>query len=127
MHTMRKPIAAIVVMVSTLFLAACQSSHESTTQAADTENPQGDTPKTEKQEVRMRSVAIPAGTSIDVRLVDGLSSASSRSGDSFLATLDEPILVNGWVAVPKGSKVTGRVVAAQASGHLQTPAELSIT
>jgi hypothetical protein len=56
-----------------------------------------------------------------------LSSSGNHSGDSFQASIVEPVLVNGWVAVPNGSQVTGRVVAAQASGHLQTPAELGVT
>ena len=61
------------------------------------------------------TTTIPAGTEVQVRLVDSLSSARNRSGDTFMATLDAPILVGGWVAIPKGPNVMGRVIAAQPS------------
>jgi len=60
-------------------------------------------------------------------LADTLSSNGSRSGDSFAATLDEPIVLDNLVAVPAGAKLTGRVTDARASGHLETPAELALT
>ncbi len=72
-------------------------------------------------------VTIPAGTEIVVRLADSLSSSRSRRGDTFLATLDEPLIVDNYMVAPKDSKLTGRVVAARESGHLKTPADLAIT
>jgi len=66
-------------------------------------------------------------TPIEVRLVDPVGSARNRSGDTFQATLEEPLERDGAVVVPRGANVTGRVVAARPSGHLETPAELSVT
>jgi len=57
--------------------------------------------------------------------LDVLSSATSRAGDKFLAALDQPILVHGWVAVPRGTNVTGQVVEAQAAGREREP-ELAV-
>ncbi len=73
------------------------------------------------------AVTIPAGTEIVVRLADSLSSARNRRGDTFLATLAEPLIVDNYVVAPKDSKLRGRVVAARESGHLKTPADLAIT
>ena len=75
----------------------------------------------------MQTVTIPAGTWIEVRLLDSLSSARNHRGDTFAATVAQPVLVNGWEVIPRGSDVTGRVLTARPSGHLETPAELSIT
>jgi hypothetical protein len=63
--------------------------------------------------------AIPAGTSVAVRLRKSLSSATCRPGDSFEAVLDEPIIVRGKIIAPSGSNVTGKVLDARAAGELQ--------
>jgi hypothetical protein len=72
-------------------------------------------------------VTIRAGTLIDVRLTDPIGSAQDRSGETFQATLAEPLMANGMVAVPRGAVVTGKVLVARPSGHLRTPAELAVT
>ncbi len=66
------------------------------------------------------------GTPITIRLQSALSSASSNSGDSFSGTLDDPIIIDGQTAIPRGAAVTGRVLAAKASGHLHDPGYLRI-
>src|SRR5437764_955467 len=69
---------------------------------------------------------IPSGTDVHVRMIDSLTSAEARVGDIFHGTLEEPIVVNGKQAFPKGSDVTGTVVAAHESGRLSDPGELSL-
>ena len=71
--------------------------------------------------------SIPAGTPITVRLQSSVSSASSQSGDSFESALDEPVVINGQTVAPRGATVTGKVVEAKASGHLQDPGYLRLT
>jgi hypothetical protein len=71
--------------------------------------------------------AIPAGTPITVRLQSSVSSAESHSGESFDAVLDEPIVIDGQTVAPRGAAVTGKVVAAKASGRLQDPGYLRLT
>jgi hypothetical protein len=70
---------------------------------------------------------IPAGTPLTVRLQSSVSSAESHSGESFDAVLDEPIVIDGQTVAPRGAVVTGKVVAAKASGHLQDPGYLRLT
>lgn len=45
-----------------------------------------------------RTMEVPAGTQIVVRLEQGLSSAKNNSGDTFRAELDRAIVQNGEVA-----------------------------
>ncbi len=71
--------------------------------------------------------SIPAGTPIAIRLQSSVSSASSQSGDSFEAALDEPVVINGQAVAPRGATVTGKVVEAKASGNLQDPGYLRLT
>lgn len=61
-------------------------------------------------------VTVPSGTSIPVRLVDAINTAVAQTGDTFHATLDSPIAVDGDVVVPAHYETEGHVVAAQSSG-----------
>jgi hypothetical protein len=71
--------------------------------------------------------SIPAGTPVTIRLQSAISSAASHSGDSFDAVLDEPIIVEGQTVAPRGSTVSGRIVAAKPSGRLTDPGYLRLT
>jgi outer membrane lipoprotein SlyB len=73
------------------------------------------------------SPTIPAGTQLQVRVIDNLSSASAQPGQVFHGTLSEPIVVNGQTLYPKGADVTGRVVDAKSSGRLSAPGEMVLT
>jgi len=58
---------------------------------------------------------LPEGTPIPVRLQSALSSASSRAGDAFSATVDEPVTIDGQTLVARGTPATGRVLEAKPS------------
>jgi hypothetical protein len=58
---------------------------------------------------------LPEGTPIPIRLQTALSSASSHAGDTFNATLDEPVVVEGQTLIDRGTPVTGRVLEAKPS------------
>jgi hypothetical protein len=70
---------------------------------------------------------IPAGATVSVRLDQPLDTAQNKAGDTFSATLNEPLVVDGRVAIPQGTRFTGSVTAAEASGRLQGTATLSLT
>lgn len=70
---------------------------------------------------------VPVGTEVTVRLQSALSSAHSRTGDSFQAVLAEPIMVAGKMLVPAGTEITGSVVKGKASGGLNDPGYLRVT
>jgi hypothetical protein len=73
-----------------------------------------------------RSLEIPSGTSIRVRMTDNLSSEQTQMGDTFRGTLDEPIVVNGRELYPKGADVIGRVTDVHPTGRLSEPGELDL-
>jgi hypothetical protein len=58
---------------------------------------------------------LPEGTTLPIRLQSALSSASSHAGDSFNATIDEPVVIDGQVLVARGTPAIGRVLEAKAS------------
>lgn len=61
------------------------------------------------------SKSLPAGTLLTVRLKDPISSASSDATSTFAAIVDEPIVVDGEMLVPRGASVSGRVESAHSS------------
>jgi hypothetical protein len=63
---------------------------------------------------------------IPVRLVDAIDSATAQVGDTFHATLDAPVAVDGDVAIPAHYDVEGHVVNAQASGKFAGRALLEL-
>jgi hypothetical protein len=73
-----------------------------------------------------KSLEIPSGTSIRVRMIDNLSSEKAQVGDTFRGTLDEAIQVNGRELYPKGADVIGRITDVHATGRLSEPGELDL-
>jgi hypothetical protein len=69
---------------------------------------------------------ISGGTEIKVRMIDSLSSATSKVGDLFHATLEESVTQDGKQLYPKGADVTGTVAAVHASGRLTDPGSLNL-
>ncbi len=73
------------------------------------------------------AVVLPVGTELTTRLVDSLNSKDSKAGDTFQATLDKPVVVDGKGVIPKGADITGKVTNAVPSGRLKQRAELWVT
>jgi len=71
-------------------------------------------------------VAIPAGTVICVRTIDRIDSTQNRVGDRFRASLEEPLMVDGNVVVPKVADVYGRLVESKESGTFTGRSELRL-
>ena len=73
-----------------------------------------------------REVTVPAGTSIPVRITEGLSSKTAEAGQSFNGTVARDVTAGGLVVIPSGSAVSGRVVDAKDAGHFKGSSALSI-
>jgi hypothetical protein len=71
-------------------------------------------------------VTIPEGTLIGVRLNEPLSSAVNKQGDTFTATLDQPLVVDGFVIAERGARVHGEVANVLESGRVKGLAQLEI-
>ena len=69
-------------------------------------------------------IIIPAGTALTVRLTEALGSKTSQTGQTFSATLDKDVIVDGQTAIQAGANVTGSVVSAKPAGHLAGEAAL---
>jgi outer membrane lipoprotein SlyB len=72
------------------------------------------------------NVKIPAGTSVQVRITEKLSSETANVGEVFHGSLAAKVVANGRTLFPKGAIVTGAVVNVERSGRLSTPGELHL-
>ena len=63
-----------------------------------------------------QKVTIPSGTTFAVRLVDAVDSETATQGQTFHATLNSPLAVDGATAIPAGYSVEGHVVTVQSAG-----------
>lgn len=73
-----------------------------------------------------KTVTIPAGTVIPVRITDDLSSKTAQPNQNFRASLATDLVADGMVAVPRGASITGRVVDAKDAAHFKGSSLLSI-
>ncbi len=55
-------------------------------------------------------VTVPKGTEISATVGQTLATDKNKVGDTFAASLTTPIQVEGKTVIPKGAKVTGRIV-----------------
>ena len=73
-----------------------------------------------------RKVTLSAGTLLPVRLGETLTSEKNKDGDAFTATLDRPLVIDGFVVAERGARLDGRVVEADRAGKVRGVAHLAI-
>ena len=71
-------------------------------------------------------IELPAGTRIQVRLDHGISTVKNAPGDPFTASLNAPLVVNGKLLAPEGSKITGQLTQVKESGRVKGRASLTM-
>ncbi|MEP6714909.1 MAG: hypothetical protein ABJC09_05005 [Terriglobia bacterium] len=77
--------------------------------------------------IELRKVTLYQGAQISVRLDESLSTDHIAGGDSFHASLAEPLVADGLVIAERGARVTGRVVNARRAGRLTGTATIELT
>ncbi len=70
---------------------------------------------------------IPPGTVVSVKTIDRVESDSNREGQTFRASLADPIVVNGNTVAPVGSDAELRIVELKEAGRVKGSAELTVT
>lgn len=72
------------------------------------------------------TATVPAGTTVTVRMIDGVDSAVSQPGQEFSASLAAPVAVGSQVVIPMNSSATVRLVTAKSSGKFAGSAQLAL-
>jgi hypothetical protein len=71
-------------------------------------------------------IVVPEGTVLTVITGQSLGSKTSTTGQTFIATLAQPVGAGGKTALPKGATVSGTVVTAKAKGKIKGEGQLDL-
>jgi hypothetical protein len=73
-----------------------------------------------------RQVVLPAGAPVTIRLAETISTEHAVSGDTFQATLADPLVVDGLIVAERGARVTGRIADARRAGRMSGVSSLEL-
>ena len=128
-------LAGSLSVALTFALTGCQKSSDQSSSSASAAAPAGDSSSPSGGASAASSgntapapqpIVIPADTTLLVVLDESLGSKTSNSGQSFSASLRDPIVVDGSDVIPKGARVTGLVKDAKSAGRFKGAAALSL-
>jgi hypothetical protein len=74
----------------------------------------------------VRTVTVPAGTMLNVRLTDGIDVDKSSAGMLFKGVVDDPVLIGGAIVIPRGAQATVQAVQVQQSGTMKGSDKISL-
>ena len=75
----------------------------------------------------MANFTLPAGTNLTIRMIDAVDSQTNRVGQTFRASLDQPVMLDGNTAIPRGTDVVVKLVDQKESGKLTGRADLTLS
>jgi hypothetical protein len=74
----------------------------------------------------MPKYTVAANTTIRLRMNDTLTSKNANVGDHFKSTVVDPVYAKGFVVIPQGSIVNGRVTHVQRAGRKSQSGSLNV-
>jgi hypothetical protein len=73
-----------------------------------------------------RTVTVPAGTALNVRLTQAIEVDASQAGMKFKALVDDPVMLGGAIVIPRGASATLQAVSVQQSGKMKGSDKISL-
>jgi hypothetical protein len=83
-------------------------------------------PSSETTTASRSGMELPAGTVLTVRMIDPVDSEVSRVGETFRASIDEPVVVGSDQVIPRGADVVVKLVDDKQSGKISGKTELTL-
>jgi len=71
-------------------------------------------------------ITLPAGTVIPVRMIEPISTETDHDGQTFKASLDAPVVVDGETIIPRRADAFVKVASAKESGQISGKPELKV-
>ena len=75
----------------------------------------------------MASGTLPAGTNLVIRMIEGVDSETNRVGQTFRASMDQPVMVDGQTVIPRGADAVVKLVDSRDSGRLAGRTDLTLS
>jgi hypothetical protein len=73
-----------------------------------------------------RTVTVPAGTTLNVRLTQPIEVDASQAGMKFKALVDDPVMIDGSIVIPRGASATLQAASVQQSGKMKGSDKISL-
>jgi len=73
------------------------------------------------------AIRVPSGTVLTVTIDQSVSTKDNQAGDRFLASLAEPVTVDGRTLLPAGTRASGTITLADSAGRVKGGAALALT
>jgi len=115
---MHRRLAIVLAFCLSLAFAGCSKPGDTSSTAAGSGSASGF--------FHGKEASLPEGTVITVRLAQAVGSKISNSGDSFTASVAQPVEANGKTLIPAGAAATGHVVEAVPEGRFKGGARLRV-
>jgi len=71
-------------------------------------------------------LVVPSGTALNVRLTQPIDVDVSYAGQTFKGLVDDPVTLNGVIAIPRGAAATLQAVAVKQSGTMKGSDKISL-
>ena len=84
------------------------------------------TPSTTSSAPASLGVTIPSGTTLTVRMIDPVDSSVNQVGETFRASLDEPLVVGNRTIASRGASVTTKLVTVEEAGRISGRSQLAL-
>ena len=75
---------------------------------------------------RPMGITLPSGTEITIRMIDPVDSSVNKIGDTFRASLDEPLIVDGKTIASRGADLTAKLTEVAQAGRVAGRSELTL-
>jgi hypothetical protein len=82
--------------------------------------------KAVQPEATTRQVKVPSATTVSVRMIDSVDSATGHVGETFKASLESPVIVDNETVFPRGSEVYVKLTKVESAGNLSGRSELQL-
>jgi len=73
-----------------------------------------------------KTVSVPAGTAVNVRLSQAIDVDASQAGMTFKAVVDDPVMIGGAVVIPRGASAILQAAKVQQSGTMKGSDKISL-
>jgi hypothetical protein len=73
-----------------------------------------------------RSVTVPAGTMLNVRLTQSIDVDASQTGMTFKGIVDDPVMIAGSIVIPRGASAVLQAVKVEQSGKMKGSDKISL-
>ena len=73
-----------------------------------------------------KTVTVPSGTPINVRLTQDIDADASKAGQLFTSVVDDPVMLGGNIVIPRGAQAMVQAVKVEQSGKMKGSDKVSL-